>query len=125
MAKLPNARKMWLLRKLYAGNGGILPPTDPRILAMTEQQIDLEFEHFLLDKEERETASKEGKEQYEDDGYEDYDKETDEKDDRLFWEPPGRGNTVAHKTTVNLPKPEIKANEGEWEDVEIDDFEDW
>jgi hypothetical protein len=113
---------MWLLRKLYAGNGAVLPPNDPRILSMTDAQMEIEFEHFAIDAEARAKAAK-GEEQFEDDEYENYDKETDETDNRLFWEEPKQSEGSAsekHKVTTNLPKSE-KTNEGEWVDVEIDD----
>jgi hypothetical protein len=116
---------MWLLRKLYAGNGAVLPPTDPRILAMTDAQMEIEFEHFSIDAELRDKASK-SEEQFEDEEFENYDKETDERDERLFWEEePDTGALpkTEHKVTVALPKSE-KSNEGEWVDVEIDDDED-
>lgn len=121
---------MWLLRKLYAGNGGVLPPTDPRILSMTPLQVEIELEHFLIDKEEKKKAEK-GTEEYEDQEFDNYDKETDEVDDRLFWEPGGNGKVeyVEPKkpsVTIDLPKTsEISQKTGDWVDVEIDDDEDW
>ena len=42
-------RKLWLIRKLYAGNGGIIPPNDPRIMALTDEEIDLDLTHYMLD----------------------------------------------------------------------------
>lgn len=44
IAKLPNERRLWWFRKLYN-----LPPTDPRFLDVTEEQIQLEWEHYILD----------------------------------------------------------------------------
>lgn len=119
IAKLPSERKIWLLRKFYGGNGGALPPTDPRILAMTREQIELEFQHMLLDQNQ-----KDGNQEYfVDEGFEDYDKETEDTDNRLS-EMPKFGSEASdpNKGVKDLPKPETEINnEDEWEDVEIDD----
>src|SRR5690606_23252584 len=81
IAQLPDQRKLWQLRKIYAGNGGILPPTDERILRLTPEQIALEFEHLKLDKEENGEGA-----YYTDDAYEEYDKQTDEEDSNVYFE---------------------------------------
>lgn len=104
IANLPSERKTWYLRKFYAGNGGCLPPTDPRILALTPEQIDLEFTHMILDKEAKET----NKQVYVDDDYDNYDEESEKRDSRTSEIP------------RSLPKVENNDDE-EWEDVDYED----
>jgi hypothetical protein len=113
IASHPLERRLWRLRKFYGGMSGALPPTDPRILAMTEQQIDLEFMHLLLDKEERDEAS--GTKVYSDDSYEAEEAEEERIDSKLFIED-DFGEPIV------LPKSENNDDEGEWEDIETDDF---
>jgi hypothetical protein len=75
---------------------------------MTPEQIDLEFEHILLDK----ANSNENKEVYVDSDYDDYDKESEEIDRRLSDTP------AIYKTANNqLPKKEI-IDEDDWEDID-------
>jgi hypothetical protein len=114
IANQPQQRKLWRLRKFYAGGMGAIPPTDPRILTMTEQQIDLEFAHMLLDIEEREEKDGNGK-KYMDESYEAEEAEEERVNQKLYIE-----NDFDED---NLRKSE-NTNDGEWEDVEIDDFED-
>ncbi|MGF6354074.1 hypothetical protein ABIE27_001984 [Paenibacillus sp. 4624] len=79
IAKLPQERKLWILRKYVYGG---LPPTDPRILAMTPEQIDLEFEHMEIDRK-----AKEGKsEEYDDPEFDDWLNETEEEDGKLSYD---------------------------------------
>jgi len=54
MAKQEHIKKMWLIRKLYGsgnlqGKGGILPPTDPRLLDLTDEQIELDLLLYIED----------------------------------------------------------------------------
>jgi hypothetical protein len=114
IASHPLERKLWALRKIYAGNGGILPPTDPRILALTEQQIDIEFEHLLIDKEMRDKDS--GNQVYVDESYEADEAEEERIDQKLFVE----YEEDDFEAGIPLPKSE-KSNDDEWVDVEIDD----
>ena len=93
IANLPALRQMWALRKFY----GNLPPTDPRILSMTPEQVELEFMHMVLDAE-----AKDGK-VYTDPEYDKYDEETEIEDN------PERSESL-------LPSDD-------WVDVEIDDLE--
>lgn len=87
-----------------------MPPTDPRLLAMTPEQVELEFAHMQYEQQ-----LKKG-ETFSDEGFEDYDKETDA-DDSLLSELPTLG------MNAELPKSvEIDNLPDEWEDVEIDDF---
>ena len=111
IVRLPSERKMWLLRKFYGGDGGALPPTDPRLLAMTPEQVELEFAHMQYDQQLKKGQT------YEDDEFEDYDKETDADDSLLSEMPTLRMDAEPPKSVEidNLPD--------EWEDVEIDDFE--
>jgi hypothetical protein len=102
---------MWVLRK-YLYNG--IPPTDPRILAMTDELIDLEYAHMELDKQ-----LKGGKEEYEDPDYEDYDKETDETDAQLSYEYDMPASEDVKPTAIE-PDEE---DDGDWEDVETDDLD--
>lgn len=113
LANLPSERKLWNLRKFYGGNGGCLPPTDPRILNMTPEQIDLEFSHMLLDQK----LKNGNKEVFEDAEYEGYDEDTDKFDSKLS-DMPTFGSEVDphHALTVKDQK------EDDWEDVETDDF---
>lgn len=97
-----------MLRRFYGGMNGALPPTDPRILALTAQQIDLEFELMRVDK-----ARKEGnKEVFEDDTFDDYDKETEEVDSRLS------DPVLPDEVPQTLPKTTTEYTENEWEEVE-------
>lgn len=108
---------MWMLRKFYGGNGGALPPTDPRILAMTHEQIDYEFQHMLIDQEERGEGNA-----YQDDQYEQYDEDTDKVDDKLSDMPVyGREASDPHAgMEMALPKKAETIDENEWVEVEID-----
>lgn len=116
IASHPLERKMWALRKFYGGQGGALPPTDPRILAMTEAQIDLELEHIRLDAEERSKAN--GEQVYVDEDYEREEAEEERKDSKLFIEEKEENDFEGDD---DLPKYENN-DDDEWEDVEIDDF---
>jgi len=100
IAELPSERKLWTLRKFYAGNGGCLPPTDPRILSMTPEQIDLEFTHMAVDQRLSDEAS--GNKVYEDAEYENYDKDTDDMDDKLS----------------DMPKINYNSDSDSWQDVD-------
>lgn len=62
---------------------------------MTPEQIDMEFAHISLDKK----VANGNKETFEDEEYEAYDKETEERDKRLYIEEP------------------IENKEGGWEDI--------
>jgi hypothetical protein len=114
IANHPLERKIWFLRKFYAGNGGVLPPTDPRILSMTKQQIDIEFEHIIIDKEER--AKDDGNKVYVDDSYEEAEAEEERIDRKLYIEPDPEDEDY----DPYLPKSE-NDDEGEWVDDETDD----
>jgi hypothetical protein len=108
---------MWALRKFYGGQGGALPPTDPRILAMTPMQVNLEFEHIMLDQIAK------GDKVYTDDDYEEYDNDTDEVDNKLSDMPTfGREASDPYAGRENeLPKSAEIDNEDEWVEVgEID-----
>lgn len=115
---------MWLLRKFYGGEGGCLPPTDPRILAMTPEQIELEFMHLEIDKRIKDGGSGQ---YYVDDSYSEYDDESEDEDKNLSEIPTfGTEASDPYKGMENsgLPKSvEINDNPDDWEDVEIDDFE--
>ena len=102
---------MWELRKFYGGRTGALPPTDPRILAMTPEQVELEFEHMAYDQQ-----LKKG-EVFEDDEFAKYDEST-EADDVLLSDTPTPGRSVEVPNNV-----EISSIQDEWVDVEIDDHE--
>jgi hypothetical protein len=73
IAEDPEERKKWWLRKFYH-----LPPTDPRYLAMTPEQIELEWQHFVLD-----NPKVAGNEHYTDPGYDDWERRAQEEDSRL------------------------------------------
>lgn len=53
IAKLNAVSRLWTARKLYGGNiggmGGILPPTDPRLVDLTDEQIELDIALYLQD----------------------------------------------------------------------------
>ncbi|MFS8214823.1 hypothetical protein [Paenibacillus sp. S29] len=79
---------------------GGLPPTDPRILAMTEEQIDLEFEHMEIDRKARDGKS----EEYEDPDFDEWARETEEMDSKLSYD---------------YSSPQTPAEDlDDWEDVE-------
>lgn len=82
------------MRKLYN-----LPPTDPRLHAMTEEQIDLEFEHYKLDHPELFKN-----ETYSDPEYDQWEQEAIEQDSRIT------------PSQTKLP-----IDDEEWEEVEIND----
>jgi hypothetical protein len=88
IAQQPNERRLWWVRKLYN-----LPPTDPRYLELTTEQIDLEYEHFLLDNPELKTAQSQS--------YSDPDYDETEKNE--------------------LKKIAQEAQEDDWEEVEFED----
>lgn len=92
-----------MLRKYVYGG---IPPTDPRILAMTDEQVDLEFEHLDIDAKIRNGK----KEEYADPEFEAWNKEMDDTDSKLSYEydpPAGHGE-----------RPPIQDdNEEDWEDM--------
>lgn len=62
---------MWLIRKLYGsgshrGTGGILPPNDPRLEGLTDEQIELDITLYMADHPELKKQS----EAYQDADYE-------------------------------------------------------
>lgn len=121
LASLPSERKIWVLRRFYAGNGGCLPPTDPRILSMTPEQIDLEFEHIALDKKMKDKAN--GSQVYEDDEFDAYDEETSKVDSKLSDMDSGFGSEVdphGYAPVGGMKDP--NEEEGDWVDVETDDY---
>lgn len=88
---------------------------------MTPEQIELEFEHMAYDAQLRK-----GGEVFEDDTYDEYDKETEEMDNVLSDMPTfGSEASDPYKgLEQQLPKSvEIHDYSDEWEDVEIDDFD--
>lgn len=116
LATQPLERKIWRLRKLYAGNGGVLPPTDPRILSMTEQQIDVELEHFLIDIEEK--AKAEGRKTYVDESYDAEEEREELIDSKLYVE------GIDDLPKEESDEPEYRNDDDdEWDDVEIDDID--
>lgn len=106
---------MWMLRKFYGGNGGAIPPTDPRLLAMTPELIELEFEHMSID-----TQKKSGGEAYQDEGYEDYERESDSTDSLSTDTPEGYGgdNSDPHH---GLTLPPEAPEDSEWLEMDMDD----
>lgn len=79
---------------------------------MTEEQVELELAHWELDKKLREGKH----EEYEDPEYEEYDKETDEIDDKSSY-----GYVPDEVVNTSEEVRDRGIQEGEWEDVEIDD----
>lgn len=104
IVKLPSERKLWLLRKYYAGGKGALPPTDPRILSLTPEQIALEFERIEYDEK---LKSNEGN-HYEDEEYDKYDEESDAYD---------RNSTDGVLATSEENNP-IEVNYDEWDEID-------
>jgi hypothetical protein len=109
IAKLPDERTLWWVRQLYQ-----LPPTDPRLLAMTDEQIMLEREHYLIDHPELK------KEMYRDPEYEEWERKAVAEDSKLNTirvnRPPEKSGAAKRHTEA-----EQSFNSDEWEDVEIDD----
>jgi hypothetical protein len=71
MVKLEQVQRLWLIRKLYGsgtlnGKGGILPPNDPRLAGLTDEQIELDLMLYMEDHPEL----KKGAESYKDTEYE-------------------------------------------------------
>lgn len=107
---------MWYLRKFYGGKDGALPPTDPRILAMTPAQIELEFEHMNID------AKLQKGEAFEDDEFDEYDKSSDASDSLLSETPTFVAESDPRKG-FEASNSNEQVNEEEWEEVEIDNLE--
>lgn len=63
----------WWIRKFYQ-----LPPTDERYLNLTEEQIYLEFEHYLL-----ENPKLRSSESYYDPAYEEWEKQVTAEDSKI------------------------------------------
>lgn len=92
-----------MLRKYVYGG---IPPTDPRFLSMTMEQVEVDLSHWELDNKLRDGTS----EEYKDPEFEDYDKETDELDDKSSYE--------------YMPDAPVRTSSHDWEDVEDEpDFE--
>jgi len=108
IAKLPNERKIWILRRFYAGGTGCLPPTDPRILAMTPEMVELEFAHIAIDRKLKDGDT----EQYEDPDFDAYEKESEELDNRLS------DDYIPDYISQVLPK--ISEDDASWEDISDD-----
>lgn len=108
--RLPKERKLWILRKhVYGG----IPPTDPRILAMTDEQIELELAHAQLDRKMRDSNGKE----FEDEEFDQFDRETEEEDSKL-----SETLMFGHSSEVRV-QSESNSDPDEWEDVETDDLD--
>lgn len=97
IARIPQERKLWILRKYVYGG---IPPTDPRVLAMTDEQIDLEFEHMENDRKARDGKG----EEFDDPEFDEWAKETEEVDNKLSYD--------------YVAPSEKKDNLDDWEDVE-------
>lgn len=89
------------MRKLYK-----LPPTDPRFLALTPEQIELEYEHFMLDHPEL------NKERYSDPEYDEWEEKTVEEDAQL--------TEIGSVENYGANSPSRIESLHDWEDVEID-----
>lgn len=76
IAQLPDQRKLWLIRKIH----GNLPPTDPRFLSMTKEQIELDLTHYYFDL--KETNKKES-DSFIDEEFDKFDEESDEIDRKV------------------------------------------
>lgn len=114
--RLPRERKLWTLRKYVYGG---LPPNDPRILALTDEQIELEFGHMKLDNQ-----LKSGNKEFEDEEFDKYDQESEEDDSKdyeatLFDEQAAIGPGAASEVKKSDERPYDPA---EWEDIETDDL---
>lgn len=112
MVRLAQERKLWILRKYVYGG---IPPTDPRIISMTDEQVDLEFAHLELDRKLKKGTG----EEYADPEFDEWDKEMEDTDAKLSYEyePP---SSELRESAKPLAK---HADDGDWEDVEIDDLD--
>lgn len=115
--ELPIETKLWILRKYYAGNSGCLPPNDPRIMALTEDQIELELAFI---ERERKLVKGYGKEHFEDPEYDEFEKEIEEVDSQLSYE----YEFPAEETDRTSEVEHHAVSEDDWVDVETDDYED-
>ena len=97
---------MWWVRKFYK-----LPPTDPRFLAMTTEQMELEWEHYLLDNPDILKDS----EQYKDPEYEKWEQEAAIEDHEM-------GVSEKRNANKNNGLVALDGNE-DWEEVEIEIIE--
>ncbi len=73
IAKLPHQRKLWWIRSYYR-----VLPTDERYLNLTPEQIELEFQHYIMDNPDK------FKEVYTDPEYEEWERKTSEEDEKLL-----------------------------------------
>lgn len=95
------------MRKLYN-----LPPTDPRFLAMTTEQIELEYQHFLLDNPELAKDEK-----YSDPDYDNWEQKAIKEDARISVNE--KGSAEKMRRTNEKEAIESHSND-EWEEVELD-----
>jgi hypothetical protein len=102
---------MWILRKFY----GNLPPTDPRMLAMTPELIELEFAHMALDRENKEKGDT-----YTDEEYDEWDNETEQADTRGSEE---ERTSEEGYMPESYPVQAENDSDEDWEDVETDDLD--
>ena len=98
---------MWWVRKLYQ-----LPPTDPRFLALTPEQIEIEYEHFLLDHPEL------AKERYSDPEYDEWENTSAQEDAQIISDYTDEKGSV--ETYYGAYRQSGIEPSNEWEDVEID-----
>lgn len=103
---MPDQRKLWQIRKLY----GNIPPTDPRFLALTREQIELDLIHNYLD---HQTDGKENV--YLDEDFEDFDKQSDEYDSKTtdYYDM----SQPYNKPQQPIPPSVKDFTEEEWEEV--------
>ena len=92
-----------MMRKIYQGQGGVLPPSDPRLHDLTEEQINLDLLHYQLDHPEK------FKEVYTDDAYE-------EEVAAALEEDSSEGPAPDKASEVHKEEPE------DWEDIPDDEL---
>ena len=85
-----------------------MPPTDPRIMALTDEQIMVEYAHLELDRKESG-----GGDVFTDDDYDDYDSKSEARDSRLSddddWEdiPPSEAVSLDFDPTEGIKYEEV------------------
>lgn len=113
IAALPEQRRLWQVRKLYGG-GTPLPPTDPRILALTPEQIEIDLAHLLLDNPQLERGASDGKAAF-DPEFAEYERKVDaeEREQALQMQ-------LVPEEDLPFDQYEQETYDQQWVDVEID-----
>jgi hypothetical protein len=92
-----------------------LPPTDPRFLALTDEQIELDWQHYLLDHPD--LAKKDA---YIDPEYEEWERKAIEEDSKITYTDAER-NGSDEKISRAIQEKALDSQYSDWEEVPIAD----